>query len=178
MADKKKGFIPLFRSIQDHWLWKDQTPFDYRSAWIDLILSVNHKEDKRKIKDKIVLIKPGQMFVSYRFLAVRWGWKTDKVMRYLKLLKMDKMIHLDATPQGTLLTLVNYGVFALGANTICDTSGDTTGDTIGDTTGDKDNNVENINNGDKIPPTPQGDDETGESKKRVSKGKRGEREWQ
>lgn len=164
MADKKKGYVPLFRSIQDHWIWQDDTPFDARSAWIDLILSVNHKEEKRKIKGKLITVKPGQMPVSYRFLAMRWRWNTDKVAKFLKLLKSDGMIHLDATHSGTLLTLVNYRVFALRNEgktyTFGNSNEDTYGDSIGDSIGDKDNNVNNDNNGNNgnnNPQTPTGD---------------------
>lgn len=164
MADKKKGFVPLYRSIQNHWIWQEETPFDARSAWIDLILSVNHKEEKRKIKGKLITVKPGQMPVSYRFLARRWNWTTDRVLRFLKLLKSDGMIYLDATPTGTLLTLANYRVFALyntgKSNSDEDSNEDTRKDTDEDTDKDKDNNINNdnnVNNGNNNPQTPTGD---------------------
>ena len=117
MADKKKGYIPLYRTIQDHWLWKSDEPFDDRSAWVDLLLSVNHEDRKLRVGNTIVTIHAGQMWTSYQKLANRWNWSRERVYRYTKLLKSDGMIRVDATPNGTLLTLVNYDDFAISKNT-------------------------------------------------------------
>lgn len=117
MADKKKGYIPLWRDIQDHWLWKSEEPFDDRSAWIDLLLSVNHEDRKLKVGNTIITIHAGQMWTSYKKLANRWNWSRPRVYRYTKMLKSDGMIFIDATPNGTLLTVVNYGNFSITRNT-------------------------------------------------------------
>lgn len=177
MADKRKGFIPLYRSLQEHWIWQDDAPFDARSAWIDLILSVNHKEEKRKIKNKVLTIKPGQMPISYRFLAQRWRWSINRVSRFLKLLQSDGMIYLDKTQTNTLITLVNYRVYALfdrGVRNTNEYTNEYTDEHTSEYTGEytdgyKDNNVNNINNvkhEKNTPLTPQG-----ESARRT-------REWQ
>lgn len=117
MANKSKGFVKLYRSIQDHWLWMADAKFDERSAWIDLILSVNHAEKKIMINGNLKTIKPGQMWTSYDKLAARWHWSKWKVIHYTKMLKSDGMIYMDSTPSGTLLTLVNYRNFADTPNT-------------------------------------------------------------
>ena len=127
MADKKKGFIPLYRSIQDHWLWKLDKPFDERSAWIDLLLKVNHKEEKIRVAGRIQVIKPGQRWLSYQQLSREWGWSYKRVLRYINLLKSDGMIYADGTPNGTLVTIVNWGNFALQGKAF-DTTFDTTDD--------------------------------------------------
>lgn len=117
MANKKLGYIPLYRSIQNHWLWQDEEPFDNRSAWIDILLSVNHEDKKLKVGNQIITIHAGQMWTSYKKLANRWNWSRERVYRYTKLLKMDEMIIVDATPNGTLLTVINYDNFAYHGNT-------------------------------------------------------------
>lgn len=117
MAKKNKGYIPLWRDLQDHWLWQSPTPFDERSAWVDLLMSVNHEEKKIKIDGRVQIIKPGQMWTSYKKLANRWNWSRERVYRYTKMLKSDGMIYVDATPRGTLLTVINYRFFALQGNT-------------------------------------------------------------
>jgi len=117
MAKKKKGYSPIWRDVQDHWLWKSDEPFDCRSAWIDLILSVNHEEKKIKVDGQIITIHAGQMWTSYKKLANRWNWSRERVYRYTKMLKSDGMIYMDATPRGTLLTLMNYDNFQLHGNT-------------------------------------------------------------
>lgn len=117
MAKKNKGYIPLWRDIQDHWIWHIRTPFDERSAWVDLLLSVNHEEKKIKIDGRVQVIKPGQMWTSVGKLANKWNWSRPKVYRYIKLLKSDGMIYTDGTPSGTLLTLINYSNFTIQGNT-------------------------------------------------------------
>lgn len=117
MANKKLGFVPVYRSVQKNMLWTSSEPFDSRSAWIDLLLSVNHEEQILKIGQSARLVRPGQMWTSYVKLANRWKWSRERVYRYIKLLKSEKMVTVDATPKGTLLTLVNYEMYALRGNT-------------------------------------------------------------
>jgi DNA replication protein DnaD len=153
MANKKLGYIPLYRSIQDHWIWSNKEPFSYGQAWIDLLLSVNHNEKKLKIGCNLITIKPGQMWTSYVKLANRWNWSRERVYRYTKLLKMDGMINVDATPNGTLLTIVNWDNFACFGNThetANETTGETSHETANETTGETQtimiNNTNNTNN--------------------------------
>ena len=117
MAKKNKGYIPLWRDIQEHWLWKKDDPFDIRSAWIDILLSVNHEEKKILIDGRVQVIKAGQMWTSVKKLASKWNWSRPKVYRYINLLKSDGMIYTDGTPSGTLLTVMNYEKFTLQGNT-------------------------------------------------------------
>ena len=81
MANKKLGFIPLYRSIQEHWLWQKEEPFDIRSAWIDLLLSVNHEEKKILVGRSVVTIRAGQMWTSYKKLSKKWHWSYKRVLR-------------------------------------------------------------------------------------------------
>lgn len=136
MANKKKGFIPLYRSIQDHWLWNNNEPFSKGQAWIDLLLSVNHEEKKIMINNTMVTIKPGQRWTSLRTLAATWNWSKDRVSRYIKLLKSDGMITTDETSCGTLLTIVNWESYIIRQDSKRDTDKDTHKDTGKDT--DKD----------------------------------------
>ena len=138
MAKKNdKGWVKLHRKVQDGWLWMSDEPFDRRSAWIDLILMVNHEDRKVLIEGKLIIIGAGQRWISVRSLAERWHWSKNRVTRFLKLLERDSMIRLDGTPNGTLLTLINYSFFQTGRDTNGHTNGDTCGDTDGDTVGTK-----------------------------------------
>ena len=51
---KDKGFIALYRDILDHWIWTDNQPFDRRSAWIDLLLMVNHSDNTILSNDELI----------------------------------------------------------------------------------------------------------------------------
>lgn len=147
MSNKKLGWVPVFRSLQDHWVWSNDEPFSKGQAWVDLMLSVNHEEKKILINGRVVVIKPGQRWTSYRTLAKSWGWSKDRVKRYIKLLKSDGMLFTDETPNGTLLTLANWEVYNSVRDTKCDTDKDTDKDTLKDTDKDtgKDETIMNNN---------------------------------
>ncbi len=110
MADKRKGWILLYRSIRDSWIW-DHKPYDPARAWIDLILDANHEEGKVYAHANLIKVERGQDWVSVRTLADRWGWSRNKVVKFLRTLEEDGMVHINRTPYGTLLTLINYGDF-------------------------------------------------------------------
>ena len=88
------------------------------------------------------------------------------------MLKKDRMIYVDGTPNGTLLTLVNYGDFALRRNTY-DTTDDTTDNTTLNTTGDTTDDTQ-LNKGNK-----GNKDKEGKEKARTARGSSGgEHKWQ
>ena len=103
-----KGYILLYRSIQDHWLWTSNERFDDRSAWIDLLLMANHEEKKVPFYKGFVTVKRGQHMTSQVQLAARWHWSRERVKRFLKRLENDGMIITDTARGNTLVTLVNY----------------------------------------------------------------------
>lgn len=120
MGDKSKGWILLYRSIRDSWIW-EKKPFDPARAWIDLILDANHDDGKVFTGSSLVKIKRGQDWVSVRSLAERWGWSKDRVRKFLKTLESDSMIRINTTPFGTLLTIVNYDNFQIRQDSKRDT---------------------------------------------------------
>ncbi len=137
MAKKKdRGWIRLYRQIQDNSIWKSNDKFNRRDAWIDLLLMVNHEDRTVIIDGKPIVIHAGQRWTSVRTLAERWKWSKDRVSRYLRLLCDEGMITLARTQNGTLLTVVKYEVFQGGCDTHKDTNKDTDKDTHKDT--DKD----------------------------------------
>lgn len=120
-----EGWIKLHREIVDHWIWQD--PFKLR-AWLDLIMLANHKPKKILINGQLVTIDVGQHWTSYEHLAIRWKCSKGRVMRFLKLLKDDGMVTYKATPNGTLINVVNYRVyqgFSEDSGTLMDTPTDT-----------------------------------------------------
>ena len=150
MANKKKGYVPIYRSLQEHWLWMSDDEFDIRSAWVDLLMSANHEDKKINIGRDAITLHAGQMWTSYVKLAQRWHWSRPRVYRYIKMLVSDGMILVDGTPNGTLLTLVNYGRFAIHGN--ADVTTDVTTDVTSSVTSDVTPGVtqtitkENVNN--------------------------------
>lgn len=122
---KTSGWIRLHRKIWKSEIWNyDDEPFDRRSAWIDLLMMANFEERTVVINSRTVTIKRGQVFTSVRKLSERWHWSKDKVTRHLKVLNELKMATVDATPNGTLITLDNYGIYQDGCDTDKDTGKD------------------------------------------------------
>ena len=107
-----KGWIKLHRQIQDNNIWLENSPFDRRSAWIDLIMMANIQNKEIIYRGKVLTIKRGQVYTSIRKLADRWHWSRDKVGRFVNLLEKTHMIRRDnRTTYATLITIVNYSVF-------------------------------------------------------------------
>lgn len=146
MAKKNKGWIKLFRSITDNKIWQSKDPFDRRSAWIDILLSVNHEERTIMLRDGcLVTIGPGQMFTSTEHLAVRWKWSRGKVIRYLHLLSELGMCTATGHQYGTMLTVIKWGFFQ-GGRTPDGTTDDTSDSTTdGTTDGTRTRNTYNKN---------------------------------
>ena len=104
------GWIKLNRSIQDHWLWKEK-PFDKKSAWIDLLLMANHKDNKFMLGNEIVYVKQGSFITSEVKLMNRWGWSKTKVRNFLNVLEAENMISREADRKKTTINIVNYTVY-------------------------------------------------------------------
>jgi hypothetical protein len=105
------GWIKLYRQIQKSWIWESGKPFDERSAWIDLLLTANHSDNKIFVDGELKTIERGQFVTSVLGLGERWGWQRKKVSKFLNALEMDNMITQKRTTHGTTLTIVNYDFF-------------------------------------------------------------------
>ena len=112
-----KGWIMVHRKIQDCWIWEGEEPFDMRSAWIDLLMMVNHEDKKLFFNGEVEVIRKGQRITSVRTLAERWHWSKNRVLKFLRLLESDRMIKRDSDNHRTLLTIVNYDTYQLRPDT-------------------------------------------------------------
>lgn len=108
---ESKGWIKTYRKIQDCWIWQIDKPFDERSAWIDLLLTANHKDVKMLFNGELITVKRGQIITSIRKLSEKWKWNKDKTLKFFRLLESDRMIERDSDKFRTLLTIVNYEVY-------------------------------------------------------------------
>lgn len=73
-----QGWVSIHRNIYDNWIWNDDEEFDKRSAWIDLLLMVNHEDKKVLIDGNLELVRRGQRITSIRKLCSRWKWSRTK----------------------------------------------------------------------------------------------------
>jgi hypothetical protein len=106
-----RGYIKLWRCIQDNNLWTDE-PFDKARAWIDLVMLANYKDATIQRRGIKVLIKRGEVGTGYRELADRWKWSIGKVQRFMQVLKADTQIDTRTDTENcsvtTLIVIVNY----------------------------------------------------------------------
>lgn len=142
----QKGWVAIYRQLQDHWLWQDK-PFSKQAAWIDMLLLANHDDNKFLFGNELVEVKCGSFISSIEKLKNRWGWSNTKVMSFLKLLENDEMVIKKSDTKKTVITIVNYGNYAVYEKTKtmpkrCDN--DT--ETIRKHTNNNDNNYNNENN--------------------------------
>ena len=145
-----KNYLPVNRSILDHWLWEDK-PFAKGQAWMDLLLLANHTEKRTHHRGQIVTCKRGDVNISMLELADRWGWERKKVKRFLDVLEADGMVTVNATTQRTTITIENYGVYNDSVGNEKDIERATDGTTDGQRTGitkkvKKEKNVKKDNN--------------------------------
>ena len=122
------GWICLHRKIRDNWIWED--PEKLR-AWIDILLMVNHEDKTIPFNGKLITVHKGQKLTSIVQLAERWGWTRNRVYRFLALLKADNMCNTDSTPNGTLITVINWDSYQSMGTTNGTTSGTPNGTTGG-----------------------------------------------
>lgn len=102
------GWISLHRSIQKHWLFEEKRKFSRFEAWIDILLMVNHSDNKIILDGELVTVKRGQRVTSLRQLGERWNWSITKVDKFLKILETDEMLSVKKDTKKTVLTVVNY----------------------------------------------------------------------
>ena len=119
------GWVKTYRKIQEHWIWTSKEPYDMRSAWQYLIMNANYTENKILTNNgELLEIGRGQILVSIRNLSEKWKWSVSKVSKFLKRLEDENMVKRIGNKNGTLLTIVNYGIYQ-----DCENTKDTPNDT-------------------------------------------------
>ena len=108
MGSTDNGYIKLYRTIRGNWVWQDA---EMLRAWLDLLMLVNHKDQKVPFDGKLVTVKKGSTITSLRKLALQWGWSKDKTARFLDILESDGMIRQTRDTKKTLISVVNYGFY-------------------------------------------------------------------
>lgn len=112
MVREGKGWISLYRKIQDSWLWQD-IPFSRGQAFIDLLLLANHQDKKIIFNGNLIELKRGQFITSIRKLCDKWGWSNSKVKKFLDTLQVDEMIFYKSDTKKTIINIVNYRVYQI-----------------------------------------------------------------
>jgi len=106
------GWIRLHRKIRENGLWPTARRYSNLEAWLDLLLSANHKAKTIAVSFKSIRIDRGQFLTSQVKLANRWQWHRETVVKFMYHLKSQKMIDIETSHQTssgyTLITIRNY----------------------------------------------------------------------
>ncbi|EAD4496503.1 DnaD domain protein [Listeria monocytogenes] len=125
------GWIKIYRSLQEHWIWENEK---YLKWWLDLLILANHQDRDILINGELITIKRGQKHTSELWLSNRWNADRKQVRKFLELLKKNDMITITKSRQkGTTYEISNYNDFQGISEEIRTTKG-TTIDTTEDTT--------------------------------------------
>lgn len=137
------SFFKVERGWLDSEVWGGE-PYSQREAWAWMIESAEWKEAVRSILGRPVKLKRGQFSHSIRFMAEKFQWSTNRVLRFLEKLKTWNMIDAKSETGQIIITICNYTKYQDGGDSTGDTSGDGVGDTPGDTSGDKEEELKNL----------------------------------
>lgn len=108
--NKGSGYISLYRSIQNNFLWDDK-PFARGQAWIDLLLKASYEDREFLFNGQLVKLEEGELITSINKLAGSWGWSRGKVHRYLEWLKSASMVSYQTDNHKTVIKLLNFKEF-------------------------------------------------------------------
>lgn len=107
-----RGWIRLYRSIKDHWVWSDPVKLKW---WLLVLFEVNHSEKKVAIGYSVIECKRGQSLKSLRTWASDFECGTKAATRFFDMLEKDGMITRETIGKGkhstTLLTVCNYDTY-------------------------------------------------------------------
>ncbi len=107
----KSGYIKLFRSFKNHWIWEKGRKRTKTEAFLDLLLMASHSGSKEPIGFDLIHINKGQILTSQDKLCKSWLWDRGAVRSFLKMLEKDGILSQQATSKYTVITICNYASY-------------------------------------------------------------------
>lgn len=107
MRHNKVGWLKSHRKMQFNELYQEK-PFDRWHAWEHLLINAEHTERDVETKKGTVHLVPGQVLLGERDFAYEVGWTREKVRAFIATIKRTKMVTIERTTKGTILTIVNW----------------------------------------------------------------------
>lgn len=104
----KTGWVSIYRSVKEHWLFPKNRPLTEFEAWIIILLEVNHCDNKVRIGNSFIDCKRGESIKSLQTWSNLFHWNKSKTRRFFDLLKKDFMICTKSVQKSTHLTVCNY----------------------------------------------------------------------
>lgn len=126
-------YFKVYRSLLADELWLEE-PFTRGQAWIDLIGLANFGRTETFYRGELQIVQRGQIKTSCVWLAKRWKWSRNRVIRFLTQLSALRMIQVNGTNNGTTITIENYALYQ-DSGTTKRTTNETPNETSGGTSG-------------------------------------------
>ena len=104
---ENNGWIKIHRQIQKHWIWDNP---DYLKAWIAILITVNHEDNKVLIHGELFNCGRGESLLSLANWAKTFGkgWTIQRTRTFFNLLEKDKMVNTEGCRKTTRLKVCNY----------------------------------------------------------------------
>lgn len=118
---KAGGYVALYRSVFDNKKLDDVA--SRREAWIWLFTHAAWKPTLQRAGRSMVNVHRGQLAITTRALAAKWGWALGRTKRFIGFLKREHMITVQLagpTPDSTcpqmrlgcmVISICNYATF-------------------------------------------------------------------
>ena len=104
---ENNGWIKIHRQIIKHWIWDNP---DYLKAWIAILITVNHEDNKVLIHGELFNCGRGESLLSLANWAKTFGkgWTIQRTRTFFNLLEKDKMVNTEGCRKTTRLKVCNY----------------------------------------------------------------------
>jgi hypothetical protein len=120
-----KGYVLISRGLLKHPRFKPSGPLTQFEAWYWLIEAAAYAPRDVPVmcgrRTDVIILAPGQLTHSIRFLAKAWGWGDKRVQRFLNVLKADGSIATKPASEATTQTATQTGTPATTQTTTAQT---------------------------------------------------------
>jgi DNA-binding transcriptional regulator YhcF (GntR family) len=102
------GWIKVHRALSGHHVASDPHSL---SVWLHMLMMANHRETKRQINGRVLVVQPGQLITSRKSLAEKTGVNESKVERVLKMLQSEQLIEQHGTAKFRVISITNWAKY-------------------------------------------------------------------
>lgn len=113
--------------------------YSERDAWQWMIGEAAFEDSRISVNGKPFELSRGQLYASIRFMAQKFGWSVNRVVRFLERLREWGMVNTATDTGQNLITICNYSKYQdrkIPSDTATDTETNTAADTPSDTATD------------------------------------------
>lgn len=106
------GYVHLYRRLWDHPVFRDLTE---AAVFVWMVSMAAWRPTRVRYKNLTITLARGQLAISSRDLATKWGWSEAKARRYLDRLQTDAMTDAATDAGVNVVTICNYNEYQSSA---------------------------------------------------------------